>query len=224
MAENHPVGFQWPMEAKRRGAKLIHIDPRFSRTSALADLYVPIRAGSDVAFLGGIVNYILEGGHYFEEYVKAYTNAGTIMSARAPYGTRRLAEMAFHAGIAPEVERVPIVGLCRQRDVICRREVRKQRGDLERACQPERTAPPRRQAGDILSGKMNGAGIRQQLSGELADQRGLAGAVRSDDRVQFALRNIERKIVGRDDPAKPPAKIFDAKQGLSHGSASPAVP
>jgi formate dehydrogenase major subunit len=59
MAEAHPVGFQWVVEAKARGAKVIHVDPRFSRTSALADLHVPIRAGSDIAFLGGIVNYIL---------------------------------------------------------------------------------------------------------------------------------------------------------------------
>ena len=80
MAENHPVGFQWPMEAKRRGAKLIHIDPRFSRTSAVSDLHVPIRAGSDIAFLGGVINYILERGEWFEEYVKAYTNAATIIS------------------------------------------------------------------------------------------------------------------------------------------------
>jgi formate dehydrogenase major subunit len=79
MAENHPVGFQWPMEAKRRGAKLIHIDPRFSRTSAVSDLYVPIRAGSDIAFLGGLVNYILENDRYFHEYVDAYTNAATIL-------------------------------------------------------------------------------------------------------------------------------------------------
>ena len=60
MAENHPVGFQWVMEARRRGAKVIHVDPRFTRTSAMANKYVPIRAGSDIAFLGGIVNYILE--------------------------------------------------------------------------------------------------------------------------------------------------------------------
>ncbi len=80
MAENHPVGFQWPMEAKRRGAKLIHIDPRFSRTSAVCDLHVPIRAGSDIAFLGGVINYILERGEWFEDYVKAYTNAATIIS------------------------------------------------------------------------------------------------------------------------------------------------
>ena len=55
MAECHPVGFQWVVEAKARGAKVIHVDPRFTRTSALADLHVPIRAGSDIAFLGGIV-------------------------------------------------------------------------------------------------------------------------------------------------------------------------
>jgi len=60
MAECHPVGFQWVMEAKRRGATIIHVDPRFTRTSAVADLHVPIRAGSDIAFLGGIIRYIIE--------------------------------------------------------------------------------------------------------------------------------------------------------------------
>ena len=80
MAENHPVGFQWVMEAKKRGAKVIHVDPRFTRTSAMADLHVPIRAGTDIAFLGGIVNYILEHGRWFEEYVRHYTNASTIIS------------------------------------------------------------------------------------------------------------------------------------------------
>jgi len=79
MAECHPVGFQWVMEAKQRGAKVIHVDPRFTRTSALADLHVPIRAGSDIAFLGGIVNYILENERWFPEYVRAYTNAATII-------------------------------------------------------------------------------------------------------------------------------------------------
>ena len=80
MAENHPVGFQWVMEAKERGAKLIHVDPRFTRTSAMADLHVPIRAGSDIAFLGGIVNYILENERDFREYVIPYTNAATIVN------------------------------------------------------------------------------------------------------------------------------------------------
>jgi formate dehydrogenase major subunit len=80
MAEAHPVGFQWVMEAKARGAKVIHVDPRFSRTSALADQYVPIRAGSDIAFLGAIINYVLTEEKYFHEYVLAYTNASTILS------------------------------------------------------------------------------------------------------------------------------------------------
>ena len=79
MAECHPVGFQWVMEAKKRGAKIIHIDPRFTRTSAVADQHVPIRAGSDIAFLGGIINYILESEKYFKEYVVNYTNAATII-------------------------------------------------------------------------------------------------------------------------------------------------
>ncbi len=79
MAECHPVGFQWVMEAKERGAKVIHVDPRFTRTSAVADLFVPLRAGSDIAFLGGIVHYILEHGREFREYVTRYTNAATIV-------------------------------------------------------------------------------------------------------------------------------------------------
>ncbi len=79
MAEAHPVGFQYVVEAQRRGAKVVHVDPRFTRTSALADVHVPIRAGSDIAFLGGIVNAILSEGREFREYVTAYTNASTIL-------------------------------------------------------------------------------------------------------------------------------------------------
>jgi formate dehydrogenase major subunit len=79
MAECHPVGFQWVVEAKERGAKVIHVDPRFTRTSALADVHVPLRAGSDIAFLGGIVNYIFEHEAWFHEYVKAYTNGPVII-------------------------------------------------------------------------------------------------------------------------------------------------
>jgi formate dehydrogenase major subunit len=79
MAECHPVGFGWVMEAKRRGATVIHVDPRFTRTSAVADLFVPIRAGTDIAFLGGIIRYILENELDFREYVVAYTNAATIV-------------------------------------------------------------------------------------------------------------------------------------------------
>src|SRR5213075_2555276 len=79
MAEQHPVGFQWVIEAKERGAKVMHVDPRFTRTSAMADLHAPIRAGTDIAFLGGIINYILENGREFREYVKDYTNAPVIV-------------------------------------------------------------------------------------------------------------------------------------------------
>jgi formate dehydrogenase major subunit len=79
MAEAHPVGFQWVIEAKHRGARVIHIDPHFTRTSALADEYVPIRAGSDIAFLGGVINYILTEEKYFREYVVAYTNASFLV-------------------------------------------------------------------------------------------------------------------------------------------------
>ncbi|GAB3214327.1 formate dehydrogenase [Marinactinospora thermotolerans] len=79
-AEAHPVGFQWVMEAKARGAVVIHVDPRFSRTSALADLYVPIRAGTDIAFLGAIINHVIENEKYFREYLLAFTNAATIVS------------------------------------------------------------------------------------------------------------------------------------------------
>jgi len=79
MAEAHPVGFQWVIEAKARGAKVVHIDPRFTRTSALADRHVPLRAGSDIAFLGGMINYILSNELDFREYVTAYTNASFIV-------------------------------------------------------------------------------------------------------------------------------------------------
>jgi formate dehydrogenase major subunit len=79
MAEAHPVGFQWVMEAKERGAAVLHIDPRFTRTSALADRHVPLRAGSDIAFLGGVINYILDNELDFREYVVAYTNASYLL-------------------------------------------------------------------------------------------------------------------------------------------------
>jgi formate dehydrogenase major subunit len=80
MAENHPVGFRFVMKAKTRGATIIHVDPRFSRTSAMADYFVPLRAGSDLVFLGALVSYVLEREAYFKEYVLAYTNAAAMVS------------------------------------------------------------------------------------------------------------------------------------------------
>jgi len=82
MAEAHPVGFQWVMEAKRKGATVIHVDPRFTRTSAMADVHVPIRAGSDIAFLGALVNHVLTNDLDFREYVVAYTNAPNIIDEK----------------------------------------------------------------------------------------------------------------------------------------------
>jgi formate dehydrogenase major subunit len=79
-AEAHPVGFQWVMEAKARGATVIHVDPRFTRTSAVADIHVPIRAGTDIAFLGGIINHVLTNGLEFREWVLTHTNASTLVT------------------------------------------------------------------------------------------------------------------------------------------------
>ena len=79
MAENHPVAFRWVMRAKEKGAKLIHIDPRFTRTSAMADIYAPIRSGTDVAVLGGLMRYMIENNKIFTDYVVNYTNAPTIV-------------------------------------------------------------------------------------------------------------------------------------------------
>ena len=75
MAEAHPVAFQWVVEAKARGATVIHVDPHYSRTSALADMFVPLRAGTDIAFLGAIINHVLTTESDFREYVLHYTNA-----------------------------------------------------------------------------------------------------------------------------------------------------
>src|SRR5205823_1668839 len=79
-AENHPCGFKWAMEAKRnRNAKLVVVDPRFTRTASTADHFVQIRAGSDIAFLGGIINYILKNDRINKEYLANYTNAALII-------------------------------------------------------------------------------------------------------------------------------------------------
>src|SRR3984893_12738223 len=79
-AENHPSGFKWAMEAKRnRNARLISVDPRFTRTSATADLFLQIRAGTDIAFLGGVIRYALENNRIAHEYLVNYTNAAFIV-------------------------------------------------------------------------------------------------------------------------------------------------
>ena len=78
-AEIHPISFKWVNKAMRRGAKLINVDPRFTRSSAKADIYAPLRSGTDIAFLGGMIKYIIENDKYFKPYVAEYTNAGFIL-------------------------------------------------------------------------------------------------------------------------------------------------
>lgn len=78
-AEAHPVGFRWALEAKKRGARLVVVDPRFNRTASVADHYVPIRSGSDIVFLGGIINWLISHDKIQWDYVKAFTNATAII-------------------------------------------------------------------------------------------------------------------------------------------------
>jgi formate dehydrogenase major subunit len=86
MAECHPVAFRWPLKAKTdHGAVLMHVDPRFTRTSALCDIHAPIRAGSDIVFLGAIINHVIHSEKwnrdpFFREYVVRYTNAATLIN------------------------------------------------------------------------------------------------------------------------------------------------
>lgn len=80
-AEAHPCGFKWAIEAKKnRKAKLVVVDPRFNRTASVADYYVPLRSGSDIAFLGGVINYLITHDKIHHEYVKRYTNAGFLVN------------------------------------------------------------------------------------------------------------------------------------------------
>jgi len=80
MAETHVVGFQWVLEAKQRGATIMHVDPRFTRTSAQADVYAQIRPGTDAMLLGGLINHVLANELYFRDFVAAYTNGPTLVS------------------------------------------------------------------------------------------------------------------------------------------------
>ena len=82
VAENHPVSFKWIQAAKDKGATFIHVDPRFTRTSAKADIYVRLRSGTDIAFLGGMIKYILDNKLYDDFYLKNYTNASFIVNPK----------------------------------------------------------------------------------------------------------------------------------------------
>ena len=88
-AENHPISFRWIMEAKDRGGTVISVDPRFTRTSSKADIYAPLRSGTDIAFLGGMIKYILDNELYQEAYVVEHTNASYLVNP----------EYTFEAGV-----------------------------------------------------------------------------------------------------------------------------
>src|SRR5262245_274856 len=98
-AENHPVGFKWFMEARRgRGAKLVVVDPRFTRTAAVADVYAPVRPGSDIAFLLGLIRYAIDKKRYHEDYVKLHTNASYVISDKFGFSI----EDGLFTGFDPE--------------------------------------------------------------------------------------------------------------------------
>ncbi len=98
-AETHPISFKWVTEAQRKGATLISVDPRFTRTSAKADIYAPLRSGTDVAFLGGMIRYILENGLYHKDYVLHYTNATLLLNPEYRF------EKGLFAGFDPKTRK-----------------------------------------------------------------------------------------------------------------------
>jgi formate dehydrogenase major subunit len=99
-AENHPCGFKWAIEAKRvRNAKMIVVDPRFTRTAATADLFLQIRAGSDIAFLGGLINYAIANGRLAKDYLLNYTNASFVIKEGF-----KLPEDGLYSGFNPETQ------------------------------------------------------------------------------------------------------------------------
>src|SRR6202142_3122613 len=96
-AENHPCGFKWAIEAKRtRNAKMIVVDPRFTRTAATSDLFLQIRAGADIAFLGGVINYAIQNNRMAKDYLLNYTSAALIVNEGF-----KLAEDGLYAGFDP---------------------------------------------------------------------------------------------------------------------------
>src|SRR5436190_8897356 len=116
-----------------------------------------------------------------DQHVGARTEADPIQC-----GLRGVAQMSHLARVTPEVEGVTVMRLRRERDVICRGEIQKQRSDLEGARQSERAAAIGRNAGDVIAGQLYAPAMRKQLARQLADQRLVAGSVRSVDRVQLA--------------------------------------
>jgi len=112
MAENHPVGFQWVVEAREKGAKVIHVDPRFTRTSAMADIWVPLRAGSDVLFLGALIRYVLENNS--NSATTPSTRPTRPLSCARTAGTRKISTGCFPAGTGRRKSIIPRLGSTRE--------------------------------------------------------------------------------------------------------------
>ena len=104
-AESQPVAFHWPVQAQRNGATIIHVDPRFTRTSAVADVHVAVRPGTDMAFLMGLIRYVLAGDRHFAEYVLHYTNAATIISPDFDFDE----EAGLFSGFDPSTQRYDLL-------------------------------------------------------------------------------------------------------------------
>ena len=204
MAEAHPVGFRWPMKAKERGATLIHVDPHFSRTSAHCDLYVPIRAGSDIAFLGGMINYVLTHDRWFKEYVLHYTNAATLIQE----GFQDTEDLGgLFSGLDPETGVYdPVGGHWGYEGSLGDRDGRDGR-DEERRCRPDRLA------GDLAGGPQGGPRLRHRRRGPAARRV----AVEVDIRTR-------RPAATRPDPAASPLRLPDPEAPLLPVHAGDGLP
>ena len=97
-AENHPVSFKWITKAMDKGAKLIVVDPRFTRSAAKADLYVRLRPGTDIALMGGLINYVLENNLFHKDYVANYTNAAFVVNKDFAFQTASFPVMTKKSG------------------------------------------------------------------------------------------------------------------------------
>src|SRR6185369_1426456 len=165
-AENHPCGFKWAIEAKKtRNAKLISVDPRFTRTSANADLFVQIRAGSDIAFLGGIINYAIQNNRIAKDYLVNFTNAAFIIKEGF-----KLPEDGLYSGFDPATQTYDKASWNYEEGG----NMSGKTGDTEAAAgaTSETTAgsghPPSQNAAPTAQGDKGGAGQGHQAGGPVA--------------------------------------------------------
>jgi formate dehydrogenase major subunit len=173
MAENHPVAFRWPMRAKVNGAKLIHVDPRFTRTSAMADIHAPIRAGSDIAFLGGMINFVINNERwqnepFFKTWLLHYSNAATIIDEQyrdAEDNDGVFSGLLEYKGGTPEWPYNGFVGEYDNRSWQYARTAVSEQG----------RAAATAQSGEVRSGKSGAAGAAESLEGRAPGRAGQPG-------------------------------------------------